>query len=212
MAPHGKELSNDLKETIILRHQKGDGYKKISNAVHIYKQEYQSQSGAKLQEERECNGCVTTSWPFSQTNTTFNTQFIEGSGEEPESKCFWPGPSSCRPVWSCRVSSDSETHSARTQLAWPSTSEEATTTGKTYEGPFVIRQCLCHQIITFRGEDTVVWRDKDRQPLRLRWYPESMAPTAWGIQLGQLCGAHSEAWWQKCHGLGQYEWHWVHKA
>ena len=66
MAPHGKELSNDLKETIILRHQKGDGYKKISNAVHIYKQEYQSQSGAKLQEERECNGCVTTSWHHVQ--------------------------------------------------------------------------------------------------------------------------------------------------
>ena len=37
MAPHGKELLNDLKETIILRHQEGDGFKKISNAFDISK-------------------------------------------------------------------------------------------------------------------------------------------------------------------------------
>ena len=30
-------MSNDLKETIILRHQKGDGYRKISNSLHISK-------------------------------------------------------------------------------------------------------------------------------------------------------------------------------
>lgn len=37
MARHGKELSVALKKRVILKHQKGEGYKKIGDALHISK-------------------------------------------------------------------------------------------------------------------------------------------------------------------------------
>ena len=35
MAPHGKEMSKDLRKKVVLLHQKGLGYKKISNILSI---------------------------------------------------------------------------------------------------------------------------------------------------------------------------------
>ena len=35
MAPHGKELSEDLKRRIVALHEDGQGYKKISNTLKL---------------------------------------------------------------------------------------------------------------------------------------------------------------------------------
>ncbi len=112
MAPHGKELSEDLRIIIVALHKDGLGYKKFSNSLEL---SYSTvarviQRFSKTGKEVESLCCV------SGAEAGFKKQTHKCCQH-----CF-RGRRSGRSAWQC---SDHTSHTATSQFAWPLFQKEA---------------------------------------------------------------------------------------
>ncbi len=199
MAPHGKELFEDLKKRIVALHKDGVGYKKIAKTLKL-----------------SCSTVAKTIQWFNRTGSTQNrprhgrpkklsaraqrhiqrlclgnrrmsaasiAAEVEGVGGQPVSAqtirhtLHQIGLHGCHPRKKPLLKMMHK--KARKQFA-----EDKQTKDMDYW-------------------NHVVWWDQDKL-IWFRWCQACVATTRWGVQR-QVCLAYSQAWWWECHGLGLHE-------
>ncbi len=207
MAPHGREMSQDLRKKIITLHKKGEGYKKISKALLISQntvakvvQTFKKDGTAtisqrrpgrpqkltprqerllmrKVEENRHASSLQLSKEVESQTGVTISRDTIRRTLQR-------NGMHGCRPRKKPLLKPRHK--KARLEFA------------------------RAHADKDEDYWDSDEWWDQDKC-FRNWWLQNCMASQRWGIQR-QMHGAYSETWWWQCPYVGLHECCWCRGA
>ncbi len=201
MAPHGKELSEDLKKRIVALHKDGVGYKKIAKTLKL-----------------SCSTVATTIQRFNRTGSTQNRprharpeKLSARAQHHIQRLCLGNRRMSAASIaaevegvgGSACQCSDHTLHTASNWSAWLSSQKETSSKDDAQESRKQFAEdkqtkdrdywnhvlCSDETRINLFGSDGVkpVWRQLGEEVQR------------------QVCLAYSQAWWWECHGLALHE-------
>ncbi len=209
MAPHGREMSQDLRKKIISLHKKDEGYKKISKALLISQntvakvvQTFKKDGTAtisqrrpgrprkltprqerllmrRVEENRHASSLQLSKEVESQTGVNISRDTIRRTLQR-------NGMHGCRPQ--------------KKPLLKP----------RHKKSPPRVCQGPCWQRWRLLGLYTLEWWDQDKCFWNW-WLQNCMASQRWGIQR-KMHGAYSETWWWQCPYVGLHECCWCRGA
>ncbi len=202
MAPHGREMSQDLRKNIISLHKKGEGYKKISKALLISQNTVTKVDGTatisqrrpgrprkltprqehllmrRVEENRHASSLQLSKEVESQTGVTISRDTIRRTLQR-------NGMHGCRP----RKKSLLKPRHKKARLEFARAHAD-------------------------KDEDywdsTLEWWDQDKCFWNW-WLQNCMVSQRWGIQR-KMHGAYSETWWWQCPYVGLHECCWCRGA
>ncbi len=187
MAPHGREMSQDLRKKIISLHKKGEGYKKISKALLI-----SQNTVAKVVQTFKKDGTATISQRRPgrpRKLTPRQERLLMRRVEE---------------------NRHNTVYTAEEWHAWVPFTKEASPKAQAQKSPPRVCQGPCWQRWRRLGLYTLEWWDQDKCFWNW-WLQNRMALQRWGIQR-KMHGAYSETWWWQCPYVGLHECCWCRGA
>ncbi len=205
IAPHGREMSQDLRKKIIYLHKKGEGYKKTSKALLISQntvakvvQTFKKDGTATISQRRPGRPRKVTPRQerllMRRVEQNWHASSLQLS-KEVESQTgvtYFP--------WHNKVYTAEEWH------AWVPSSKEASPKAHAQKSLPRLCQGPCWQRWRLLGLYTLEWWDQDKCFWNW-WLQNCMASQRWGIQR-KMHGAYSETWWWQCPYVGLHECCW----
>ncbi len=204
MAPHGKELSEDLKKRILALHKDGVDYKKIAKTLKL--------------------SCSTVTETIQRFNRTGSTQNRPCYGR-PKKLCAC---AQCHIQRLCLGNRRMSAASIAVEVERVGGQPVSAQTIRHTLNQIGLHGChprrkpllkMMHKKARKQfAEDKqtkdmdywnhVLWSDETKI-IWFRWCQACVAAARWGVQR-QVCLAYSQAWWRESHGLGLHEccWHW----
>ncbi len=209
MAPHGREMSQELRKKIISLHKKGEGYKKISKALLISQntvakvvQTFKKDGTATISQRRP--GCPWKLTPrqerllMRRVEENRHASLLQLSKEVESQTRWWLFPVTqygvhCRGMACIGASTKEASPKAQAQKSLP----------RVCQGP-------CWQRWRLLGVYTLESWDQDKCFWNW-WLQNCMASQRWGIQR-KMHGAYSETWLWQCPYVGLHECSWCRGA
>ncbi len=201
MAPHGREMSQDLRKKIISLHKNGEGYKKISKALLI-----SHNTVAKVVQTFKKDGTATISQRRPgrpRKLSPLQERLLMRRVEENRHASSLQLSKEVESQTGVTISRDTIRHTL------PST-KEASPKAQAQKSPPRVCQGPCWQRWRLLGLCTLEWWDQDKCFWNW-WLQNCMASQRWGIQR-KMHGAYSETWWWQCPYVGLHECCWCRGA
>ncbi len=194
MAPHGREMSQNLRKKIIYLHKKGEGYKKISKALLI-----SQNTVAKVVQTLKKDGTATISQRRPgrpQKLTPRQERLLMSRVEENRHAC------------SLQLSKEVESQTGVT-ISRDTIQRTLQRNGmhgcRPRKKPLLKPRHKKYSVLY-----TLEWWDQDKCFWNW-WLQNCMASQRWGIQR-KMHGAYSETWWWQCPYVGLHECCWCRGA
>ncbi len=207
MAPHGREMSQDLRKKIIYLHKKGEGYKKISKALLI-SQKKCSKSGTNILKRWNYNHLTETSRSPAEVNTSSGRLLMRRVEENRHASSLQLSKSRM-PNWGDYFPWHNTAYTAEEWHAWVPSTKEASPKAQAQKSPPRFCQGPCWQRWRL-GLYTLEWWDQD-ECFWNWWLQNCMASQRWGIQIKKE-SSYSETWWWQCPYVGLHECCWCRGA
>ncbi len=209
MAPHGREMSQDLRKKIISLHKKGEGYKKISKALLI-----SQNTVAKVVQtfKKDVTATISQRRPGRPRKLTPRQEcLLMRRVEENRHASSLQLSKEVESQTGVTISRDNNTaYTAEEWHAWVLSTKEASPKAQAQKSPTRVCQGPCWQRWRPLGLYTLEWWDQDKCFWN-RWLQNCMASQRWGIQR-KMHGAYSETWWWQCPYVGLHECCWCRGA
>ncbi len=221
MAPHGREMSQDLRKKIIYLHEKGEGYKKISKALLI-----SQNTVAKVVQTFKKDGTATISQRRPgrpRKLTPRQERLLMRRVEENQHASSLQLSKEVESQIGVTISHDTIRRTLqRNGMHGCHPRKKPSPKAQAQKSPPRVCQDPCWQRWRLLGLYTLKWWDQDKCFWNW-WLQNCMASQRWGIQR-KMHGAYSETWWWQCPYVGLHEccwcrgaafhwWHqWIHKC
>ncbi len=209
MAPHGREMSQDLRKKIIYLHKKGEGYKKISKAL------LSSQNTvAKVVQTFKKDGTATISqrrpWrPWKLTSP--QERLLMRRVEENRHASSLQLSKEVESQTGVNISHDTIRHTLQRNGVHGCRPRKKPLL-KSRHKKVHLAFARAHADKDEDYWDSILWSDETKINVFWNWWLQNcMASQRWGIQR-KMHGAYSETWWWQCPYVGLHECCWCRGA
>ncbi len=209
MAPHGREMSQDLRKKIISLHKKGEGYKKISKALLI-----SQNTVAKVVQTFKKDGTATISQRrpgHPRKLTPRQERLLMRRVEENQHASSLQLSKEVESQTGVTISRDTIRRTLqRNGMHGCRPRKKPLLKPRHKKSPPRVCQGPCWQRWRLLGLYTLEWWDQDTCFWNW-WLQNCMASQRWGIQR-KMHGAYSQTWWWQCPYVGLHECYWCRGA